>query len=188
MRASPLPRSTLPGRYWIASRLPVRGSGLGGAIVALAILFAPPVRAAEADQLIGLFMQGCLPFAGDAQALRKWAAGIGLPALPPEGQRAFLGNQPGVVFDASDPQGKFVVLSGDNGACAATAEQSAPASMATELESALTAAGVGFVVKTDADNPQDRTLHYRAYQARKGDRSWRIVLSTGAHAMLSASP
>ncbi len=176
------------GRRGKKALSPAWGRSLGGGAVALAFLFARPVRAEPADQLIGLFMQGCLPFAGDAQGLRKWAGGIGLPALPPEGKAAFLGKQPGMVFDASNQQGKFVLLSGDNGACAATAEEGAPPTMAAEVEAALTGAGIRFTLKSDGDDPRNKMIHHRAYLAHKGDRSWQVVLSTGVHTELSAAP
>ncbi len=156
-----------------------------GAVV-LALVLARPA-AAEPDQLIGLFMQSCLPFVGDAQGLRKWAAGVGLPPLPQEGQKAFLGAQPGEVFDASTPQAKFVVISGDNGACAVMAEEPAPSDINKAVEGALASAGIDARVIGEGDDPKVPALHHRAYLARKGSRSWRIVLSTGAHAMLSAS-
>jgi len=164
-----------------------------GALVLGALLIAHPTRADSADQLVGLFMQACLPFAGDTAGLRKWAARIGLQALPPGGQAAFLQGQPGLAFDATNTEGKFVVISGDGGACAAVADRGAPARTTTGLEQALGAAGFGFVVTADRDDSQERALHYREYRARKGGRAWRIVLSTGApdsgaHPMLSATP
>ncbi len=164
-----------------------------GAVLVAALLIPQPARADSADQLVGLFMQSCLPFAGDAAGLRKWAGGIGLRALPPGGQSAFLQGQRGLAFDATNTEGKFVVISGDGGFCAAVADRGARARITAGLEQALGATSVRFVVTADRDDPQEPALRHRDYRARKGDRAWRIVLSTGApdsgaHPMLSATP
>ena len=156
--------------------------------LALALVLAAPARAGGADELVGLFMQSCVPFAGDTAGLRRWAKQIGLKPLPPGGQAAFLNGQPGIAFDASDAEGKFVLLSGDGGSCAALAER-ADGPLRADLESALTVAGIGFTGGADRADPQVPALRHREYAARKGARSWRIVLSTGdsaAHPMLSA--
>jgi hypothetical protein len=83
---------------------------------------AVPARAdeapvANAKQVAGLFMQSCLQFAGDKDGLRDWAKKTGLKELPAEAQDQFLYGLPGVVFDASNKDGKFVLVSEDGGSC-----------------------------------------------------------------------
>ncbi len=161
--------------------------------VGTVLLLAAPARAdSPGDHLVGLFVQGCLPFVGNVAGLRDWAARLHLPVLPEAGRRAFLQDQPGVVFDATDPGGKLVLISAADGNCDAVADKADPA-LAHELEHALARLGVSLTVSADRDDPEEKALHYREYIARKGDRSWRIVVSTGkpgsdAHPMLSASP
>ena len=150
-----------------------------------------PARAGRAQELVGLFMQSCIRFSDDPAGLRNWFAQLGIKRLPAGGQAAFLQGQPGIAFDASNGEGKFVVVSGDGGFCAAVAEQADAARLAADLEQALSQAGIGFAVTADRDDPEITALHHREYRARKGDRAWRIVLSTGtadsgAHPMLSA--
>ncbi len=159
-------------------------------LVVLALLAASPARAGGAEQAVGLFMQACLRFAGDPAGLRKWTADAGLHALPSIGQRAFLQQQPGIAFDATNGVEKFVLVSGDDGSCSTVAQHAETADLLADLGRALEQAGIGFTY-TDRNDPQETALHHREYQARKGRRSWRLVVSTGgpqaaAHPMLTA--
>ena len=90
------------------------------AVAASARAEDPP--AVNAKQVAGLFMQSCIRFAGDKDGLRDWAKKTGLKELPPEAQDQFLYGLPGVVFDASNQDGKFVLVSEDGGSCSTIAE------------------------------------------------------------------
>ncbi len=76
-----------------------------------------------ASSLAGLFLQSCVHFIGDRQALRAWAQKTGLHELPAAGEQQFLYGLPGQVFDASDTHGKFVLVSEDSGSCSVLAEK-----------------------------------------------------------------
>ncbi len=167
---------------------------LAPGLAAAGLLLAVPAARADSpsEHLVGLFVQGCLPFVGDVAGLRAWAAAQRLPILPEAGRKAFLQDQPGVVFDATDAGGKLVLISGSDGNCDAVADR-ADAALARQLEQVLGRLGVTLTVAAERDDPQEKALHYREYVARKGERGWRIVVSTGkpgsgAHPMLSASP
>jgi hypothetical protein len=162
-------------------------------ICTLAFLAASPVRAGEADQAVGLFMQSCVRFAGDTAGLRRWATETGLKPLPPGGQAAFLQNQRGIAYDATNPQGKFVVASGEAGSCFVVAEHADAARLASDLEQALQQAGLPFTGGAETVDPADKTLLHREFRIRKAGHAWRIVLSTGradagAHPMLAIAP
>lgn len=95
----------------------VPGAIVSGAVVSAAIVSGAVLSGARADdlsssdgaaQVVGLFMQSCIRFAGDPTGLRKWAPTAGIQPLPAKGQQAFLYGLPGEVFDASTKQGKLV--------------------------------------------------------------------------------
>ncbi len=161
--------------------------------VVLALLAAAPAHADEAAQAVGLFMQSCVRFAGDTAGLRRWASETGLKPLPPGGQAAFLQHQRGIAFDATNAEGKFVVVSGEAGSCSTVAERADAARLTSDLGQALQQAGMGVTGGAEADDPIDRKLHHREYRVRKAERMWNVVLSTGsadsgAHPMLTILP
>ena len=95
---------------------------IGGMVALTAPAGADEPPNVAAKQVAGLFMQSCVQFAGDRDGLRGWARKTGLNALPAEAQDRFLYGLPGVVFDASNKEGKFVLVSEDAGSCSTLAE------------------------------------------------------------------
>lgn len=162
-------------------------------ICTLALLATAPAHAGEADQTVGLFMQSCVRFAGHTARLRQWATETGLKPLPPGGQAAFLQNQRGIAYDATNAEGKFVVASGEAGSCFVVAERADAARLTSDLEQALRQAGIGFTGGAETVDPVDKTLLHREFRVRQAGHAWRIVLSTGpadsgAHPMLTITP
>jgi hypothetical protein len=98
----------------------------------------------NATQLAGLFMQGCVRFAGDSAGLRGWAHQNSLAAVPEPARAAFLNGAPGMVFDASNPNGKFVLISEDAGGCSAIAELANGSALMTALEDDMRRSGIAF--------------------------------------------
>ena len=162
----------------------------------LIALFSSGANAAPPDnavQLAGLFMQSCVQFSGNRSALRDWARRTGLAEVPEPARTAFLHDAPGVVFDASNQAGKFVVISEDAGGCSALAETADGPALLAALEADLRQAGIGFTPGRDADDPEEQQLRHREYTASLGARTWRIVVGTvrdrqGGQAMLTATP
>jgi hypothetical protein len=160
------------------------------------LLLAPIAHAATPDnatQLAGLFMQSCVQFAGDRAGLRNWMRQLDLAELPEQARNAFLHGAPGMVFDASNPSGKFVVISEDAGGCSALAAATNGAAVLKALEDDLRQAGIGFIPGPDTPDPQEAKLQHREYAASLGTRKWRIVAGTvrdqqGGRAMLTANP
>lgn len=175
------------------------------AAATIAALFAEPVLSSSAilpvgdpqpaapEQLVGLFVQGCMPFVGQPAALRSWAARNGLPVLAQPATDAFLHGAPGRAFDASVPGVRLVLASSDDGLCAGIVDKAESAAIATALEAGLRQAGVAFRLAIDRDDTAAKALHFREYLATRAGRSWRILAATvhdlsGGQAMLTAAP
>jgi hypothetical protein len=152
-----------------------------------------PPDSAPATQLAGLFIQSCLAYAGDPAGVRQWAEQKGLIQLPDPARGAFLHGAPGVAFDASNPSGKFVVASSDDGICSVVTNKVSGPAVVAALEDDLKAAGVAFRLVIERDDKQIPELHDREYLATRHGRSWRILAATVTHqqsgqAMLTAAP
>jgi hypothetical protein len=150
-------------------------------------------RAGAADELVGLFLQGCLPFAGHPSALRDWARGFGLPPVPEQARAAFLHGAPGQAFDASAAGVKLALLSSDDGICSAVTDHAMQPQVAEALETGLREAGLTFRLVVERDDKQISAIHQREYLAAKDKQAWRILASTvkgdqGGEAMLTAAP
>jgi hypothetical protein len=162
----------------------------------VSLLLALPAHAAEPSapaQLAGLFVQGCLRFAGHPPALRAWAAQNMLPPLPEPATKLFLHGAPGRAFDASAPGIKLVLASSDDGICSVVTDRAASAEVTTALEAGLKQAGVAFRLAIDRDDTAAKALHFREYLATRNGLSWRILVATvhdpaGGQAMLTAAP
>ena len=163
---------------WAACAIPVRADD------------APDVNA---KQVAGLFMQSCIQFAGDRDGLRNWAKQTKLTELPGEAADHFLYGLPGVVFDASNKDGKFVLVSEDGGSCSAIAETAKGTSVIADLEQDLNAAKIAFKVTGEKNDAEEKALKHREYLATQGDRQWLLLVSTvqdangGGQAMLTAN-
>ena len=150
----------------------------------------PPNVAAK--QVAGLFVQSCVQFAGDKDGLRGWAGKTGLKALPASAQDRFLYGLPGVVFDASNMMGKFVLVSEDGGSCSVVAEMASGPVLITDLEQDLNDAKISFKVTAEKADAVEKALKHREYQASQGARGWLLLVSTvkdpvGGQAMLTAN-
>jgi hypothetical protein len=164
---------------------------------ALTIATAAAARAADppdaaAKQVAGLFMQSCVQFAGDREGLRGWATKLDLRVLPPAVQGRFLHGLPGVVFDASNQDGKFVLVSEEGGSCSVIAERASGAKTVVDLEKDLNDARISFRMTAEIGDPEERLLQHREYVASQGDRAWLLLISTvkdaaGGQVMLTAS-
>lgn len=175
----------------------MRFASLGAAAIMTVIAGTPLARAdskpnAAAKQVAGLFMQSCVRFAGDRDGLRGWATQTGLKILPQGVQDRFLSGLPGLVFDASNKDGKFVLVSDDSGACSVVAEMASGIGVIADLEQDLSEARINFRLTAEKSDPQETVLKHREYQASQGDRTWLLLVSTvkdpaGGQAMLTAS-
>jgi hypothetical protein len=157
------------------------------------VLMVPAAHAGAPEELVGLFIQGCLPFAGNAPALRDWATHFGLPQVPEQARAAFLHGAPGQAFDASIPGSKLVLISSDDGICSAVTDQATQAEMTEALEAGFQQAGLAFRLVIERDDKQLDKIHDREYLAAKDKKGWRVLSATvkddqGGEAMLTAAP
>ena len=146
-----------------------------------------------ATELAGLFMQGCVPFAGSPAQLRAWAATIPLRSVPDPARAVFLHGAPGQAFDATSPLGKFVLTSSDDGLCSAVTDRVAGPAVHVALENALRTAGFTFQLAIERNDKAAANLPYREYFAARDGLRWRILAATvtdpkGGQAMLTAGP
>lgn len=150
-----------------------------------------PSRADVAARQAGaLFVASCVQFASNPAGLRGWAKKIGLPELPQPGQAGFLKGVPGMVYDASNPAGKYVVVSHDDGGCLVLAEAVNTVGLVRATEAALSQAAITAVLDGDRGDLANERMRHRTYHASAGSRSWTLVISHGPgqpdQAMLSA--
>lgn len=158
---------------------------------------APLLRAGNlpdqaAEQVTGLFMQSCLQFAGDKDGLRQWARKLALPELPAVIRDRFLYGRPGAVFDASNKDGKFVLVSEDGGSCSTIAQLANGKSTVRDLEKDMNDARITFRMTGERRDSEEKQLQHREYIASQGDRGWLLLISTvegaaGGQVMLTAN-
>ncbi|HEX2943696.1 MAG TPA: hypothetical protein VHO91_21750 [Rhodopila sp.] len=163
------------------------------ALVAGCLMLPMFAQAQPAGQLVGLFIQGCLPFAGNPPDLRAWAAQHGLAKAPEAIAKAFLHNTPGEVFDGSTPDAKLALVSSDSGLCSVAIDQATQADVTQALEAGLQKAGLRYRLVIERDDKTDPAIHNREYLAAKDNKGWRILEATvsgeaGGRAMLTAGP
>ena len=161
------------------------------AVLALLAVLAPARPAwadSPAEQLAGLFVQGCVAHAGSLSGLRQWAAAKGLKSVPAQAAPAFLNKEAGIAYDASDPGGKFVLISADGGGCAAIAQHADRAVLASTLAQFLARADLTLTQISEEDDHLAPGVRHRVYRLRVAGRDWQIVMSTtrdSGQAMLS---
>ncbi len=166
--------------------------GLHGAAFAQ----APAQVDIAAKQVASLFVASCVRHVGAPDALRDWAAKIGLVTLPDPGQAGFLKGAPGKVYDASNPAGKYVLVSLDDGGCLVLAEAVNTAELLRATEAALAQAKITASLENEHIDPAPAHMRHRTYraganQAEAGGRGMTLVISFGPgkpdQAMLSAA-
>lgn len=154
---------------------------------------ADPAGSPADAQVVGLFMQSCMRFVGDALGLRQWAARSGLQPLPEQGQQEFLYGLPGEVFDASTKDGKLVLISENGGSCSALAEAANGHDVVGVLERVMQLSHITFEMTHEDDDSAERVLHHREYTASEGTRQWQMLVSTvkgstAGEVMLTTNP
>lgn len=169
-----------------------RGWGLA-ALLVVGLLATPARAAGPAKELAGLFIQGCLNFAGNPAGLRAWAHRQHLPMVPQPARAVFLHGAPGTAFDASEPGEKLVLVSADDGICSAITNHAAGAPAAAALEQDLHRLNIRFRLVINHEDPDAAALHYREYLAARGKRAWRVLVASvkgkqNGQVMLTAAP
>lgn len=167
--------------------------GLTVSTLTLMAARADDLGSSSAAQVVGLFVQSCVRFVGNAADLRQWARQTGLSVLPKEAQQSFLYGLPGEVYDASTPNDKLVLISEDGGSCSALAESANGEAVATTLERVMRTAHITFTLTHEDDDTEEKALHHRSYAVSRGGRQWQMLVSTvkdtaSGEVMLTANP
>ena len=167
-------------------------------LLAAAVLAPSTAHAGAPEELVGLLIQGCLPFTGNPPALRDWAKRTGLPPVPEQARIAFLHGAPGQAFDASAAEAKLVLVSSDDGICSAVTDRATQQAVGDALEAGFQQAGLAFRLVIERDDARVSAIHNREYLASKNLATknkigWRILAATvkgdtGGEAMLTAAP
>jgi len=163
---------------------------LAAALLAVSVPAAAqsPTATLAANQASGLFIASCLAHASNAPGLRAWVHQLGLSQAPANVAEGFLHGTAGQVFDASNPTGKYVILSHDDGACAVLTRDADGPSMTAAAEAALARAGVIAILALERPDQEVPGTRHRIYNAAGAGRSWTIVLTIAPNqTMLSAT-
>ncbi|MDE2005276.1 MAG: hypothetical protein KGI51_01815 [Rhodospirillales bacterium] len=155
---------------------------------------APPAANPALTQAASqAFMQSCVRFAGEPQALRGWAGRHGLKPIAGTPAEIYLFGLPGAVFAMPAGTGAVTLVSQDSGSCSVIAANARGPDLLRSVNAALAAAGIGFTITKDAIDPRAKDLHDRAYEAHRGERHWLMLVSTavdpaGGEAILTSNP
>lgn len=151
-------------------------------MVAAAAAFAQPASAQApgnaspaAAQMIGLFTQTCVQFAGRPEALRDFLGKRGVPELNEAGKAIFLRERKGVGFDASNKVTRLALVSENNGTCTAFMGEGSNADIVPQLHSFLKGLSVQATQVSDEQKPEGRSVVDRL---TIGDRAYLLVIST----------
>ena len=134
----------------------------------------------DPPQLVGLFVQACVRFAGDPQALRAWIAAHNLPAVPAAQAVPFLSVGPGEAFGASTLSGKHALNSYDSGACEVIGLADDPAATQQLLLNRLQGLGV-LVSRLETKAKPDGSSTQSLFEATLGSRRWLLSLTAKPH-------
>ena len=146
-------------------------------------LFASTVAASAAEldtgagQIVGLFMQACVPQYGDIFAVRKWLEDRKIPHMADAGAVHFLSGRSGTVYDASNATGRYGVTTLDNGVCDAFAETALASDVIDFLETSLKSKGLTVIRLKDYADPHAARLHHYDYLIVRDGVNYNLVAS-----------
>jgi hypothetical protein len=123
----------------------------------------PPDPDMGAKQIVGLFTQACVVQYGDIAAVRAWLDDCHVPHMPDQGAVHFLAGKAGIVYDASNPTGRYGVTTLDNGVCDAFAETAQASEVIDVLEKTLKAQKSTVIRLDDHPESKDSRLHHYDY-------------------------
>ncbi len=137
---------------------------VAGVLGLLAVSAAPsaaqvPASDPDAAQVVGLFEQSCMRFAGNTAELRNWIAAHHLPRVPTMQAARSSGSVAGgvgQVFGASTASGNYAVVSYDNGTCQVIAMSGNNLAVQQSLLALLARLGLAVIPVLDRRNPMAR--------------------------------
>jgi hypothetical protein len=143
----------------------------------------PPTSPAEgAAEVVGLFGQTCVHYAGNAAALRSWLTQEHAPQMPAELATYFLAGRRGQVYDVSTQNARLALVSADDNTCSAYVDVADPATVVQDVETAMKQANLQFAMQGDHPDQQDPSLHHRDYRLTLNGAPWLVLVTTASAA------
>ena len=145
----------------------MRASLQKAALVAGIAIYARNVEAQTDDaaqaarQVVGLFNQACVRFAGEPAQLRVALKRRNVPELKPEARTVFMRDRSGVGFDASNRVARLAIVSQDSGLCDVFLGDRDGADVIPLLEQSLRQEGVVLAREHEEDRGTMHTVTYR---------------------------
>jgi hypothetical protein len=134
-----------------------------------------------ADQVVGLFGATCLRFAGDVGGLRGFMQHQKAPEMPQAAKDAFLAGRPGDVYDVSYKTVKLALVSLNDGACEAVADQADPQKVLATLTQAARENNVSLTPLGSQASPKNRPgVQQTGYGMNLDGHMMHILVSTAA--------
>jgi hypothetical protein len=134
-----------------------------------------------ADQVVGLFGATCLHFAGDVAGLRAFLQQQKAPPMPQAARDAFLAGRQGEVYDVSYKTVKLALVSLNDGACEAVADQAESQKVLSLLTQAARENNVPLTPLGSQASPKDRPgVQQTAYGLNLDGHMMHILVSTAA--------
>ena len=137
-------------------------------------------------QFVAVFERSCLRYAGDAQGVRNWITSHGQQRFSSTLTQDLLQGRPGETFGASDPLGRRVLVSFDNGACEVVAMTGDYLAANRELLRVTQNLGVSTRQVSERTAPDGRAQI--VYGASLGQRSWTLSVTKRPHSDAPALP
>jgi hypothetical protein len=150
-------------------------------VLALCGSFTATAQAQERDmaarQAVGLFQQACISQFGDIAKVRAFLEDKHVPHASEGLTRALLAGRPGMVYDASNPTGRYAVVAQTDGLCTVAAPQAKAADVIPELEEAIKGLGMTIYLLQNRAGVDPR-LHHRDYLLVHNGVDYNLVAST----------
>ncbi len=161
--------------------------GLAGSLFGLALSMSSPTLGQssgsdlDAAQVVALFQQSCMRYAGDAAELRSWASAHHLRRVPVEQAAIFLGSiGAGEVYGASNATGKHALVLYGSGSCQIIAMTGMASIIKRSLLDLLHGEGV-VVSPLLVRSNQEGGIEQELFEAALGARRWKISITSKPH-------
>ena len=156
-----------------------------GLFIVPAMLWATTTQVwAQADsdpaQVVGLFVQTCVKFAGYPRGLQQWVAAHHLPQLSGNQAAVFLGMAPGEAFAANTKSGEHVLDLFSNGLCGVIAKSDKEEDVYNMLLSSFTKHHLS-VKQVDANSHLNVSSITHRLNLSSKTRSWTIYILEKPH-------
>jgi hypothetical protein len=141
----------------------------------------PPASPAQgADEVVGLFTETCVRYAGNPGALRSWLAQQQAPQMPDQMKSFFLGGRQGMVYDVSYQSVRLALVSGDDNTCSAYAEVADPNQVVSDLQQAMQEGGAVMMLQGQHPDQRDASLAHHDYMATINNTRWLVLVTTAS--------